>query len=561
MPEPDDRSLRYCPECGTALGSSAHYCHWCGVDLQAVRDATIRKQAEADRLRLAGEQAARVATEQVKESLRLSEERFRTAFDHAPIGMDLVDLEGRFLQVNAALCALTGYTEPELLTKSFQDITHADDLAADLALVDQLLAGETRAFQMEKRYLRKDRTVVWGRVNTSLLRDGQGDPLYFISQIEDITARKRTQDELRRSEARFRSLIVNATDLITILKADGTILYESPPIERLLGYGGNELVGRNAFDLVHPEDRAATWAAFRALADPAQEPMVEFRCQHKDGSWRWLESTGTNLLADEDVSGFVVNSRDITDRKRGDEALRTVLEEAQAANRAKGLFLNMMSHELRTPLQAVLGYSESLLIGSRDTLSPEQREDIGYIHQAGERMISLINQLLDLSRLEAGRLELATDPVDLAQVIEQVRQDVAPQAAGKGLDVQIELPPVLPLVIGDAERLRQILLNLAGNAVKFTSAGHIRITAAATARGGVGVEVSDTGMGIPTHALPHIFEEFRQGDSSLSRRYGGAGLGLAIARSLAEQMGGSLSVSSEPGVGSTFRLHLPGGQP
>jgi two-component system sensor histidine kinase/response regulator len=511
---------------------------------------------------LAGEQAARVAAEQVKESLRQSEERFRTAFDHAAIGMDLVDLEGRFLQVNAALCALTGYTEPELLTKSFQDITHSDDLAADLALVDQLLAGEIRAFQMEKRYLRKDRTVVWGRVNTSLLRDGQGDPLYFISQIEDITARKRTQDELRRSEARFRSLIVNATDLITILTADGTILYESPPIERILGYGGNELVGRNAFDLVHPEDRAATWAAFdRALADPEQEPMVEFRCQHKDGSWRWLESTGTNLLADENVSGFVVNSRDITDRKRVDQELRTVLEEAQAANRAKGLFLNMMSHELRTPLQAVLGYSESLLIGSRDVLSPEQREDIGYIHQAGQRMISLINQVLDLSRLEAGRLELATDPVDLAQVIEQVRQDVAPQAAGKCLDVQIALPPVFPLVIGDAERLRQILLNLAGNAVKFTSAGHIRITAVATASGGVGVEVSDTGMGIPKNALPHIFEEFRQVDSSLSRRHGGAGLGLAIARSLAEQMGGSISVSSEPGVGSTFRLHLPGGQP
>ena len=495
------------------------------------------------------------------EALRQSEERFRTAFDHAAIGMDLVDLAGRFLQVNAALCALTGYSEPELLTKSFQDITHAADLAADLAQVDQLLAGEIRAFQMEKRYRRKDGTVVWGRITTSLLRDGQGDPLYFISQIEDITARKRTQEELRRSEARFRSLIVNATDLITILTADGTILYESPPIERMLGYHGNELVGRNAFDLVHPEDRAATRAAFdRALADPALEPMVEFRCRHKDGSWRWLEATGTNLLADDDVGGFVVNSRDITDRKRANEELRTVLEEAQAANRAKGLFLDMMSHELRTPLQAVLGYSESLLGSPEASLTAEQREDIGYIHKGGGRMIALINQLLDLSRMEAGRLDLATDPVDLVQVIEQVRQDVAPQAAAKALAVQVDLPPFLPEVIGDAERLRQILLNLVGNAVKFTIEGGVHITATVTSTGGVEVAVSDTGIGISREMMPLIFEEFRQVDGNLTRRQGGAGLGLAIARKLAEQMGGNITVSSEPHVGSTFRLHLPVGQ-
>ena len=641
--------------------------------LAIIRDATQRKQAEMDRL-------------------RQSEEHFRTAFDHAATGMSLVDLDGRFLRVNAALCALTGYAEPALLAMTFQAITHPDDLAADLAQVDRLLAGEIPSFQMEKRYVRKDGKILWIRLSTTLIRDEHGAPLHTFGQLEDITARIEAEVVLRRSEAQFRSLIANATDIITILTADGTILYESPPIERILGYGRDESVGRNAFDLVHLDDRAATWAAFtEALTDPALVPAVEFRFQHQDGSWRWLESSGTNLLDDSDVGGFVVNSRDITERKRveedlreaeakyrtlvehlpavvyiqaddarytplfyntyietltgetledvmertgdwrdnihpedrervdnldalwapvshgfsaeyrrrrkdgsyvwvrdecvplrddagqiiawqgvmldiserkrAEEELRIALEDAQAANRAKGVFLDMMSHELRTPLQATLGYSEFLLHESTGSLTAEQREDIGYIHQAGARMITLINQLLDLSRMEAGHLDLSSEPVALTDVIEAVRQDVAPQAAAKGLAVQIDLSPTLPPVLGDAERLRQILLNLVGNAVKFTNEGGICITATPTPTGGVEVVVKDTGMGIPAQALPHIFEEFRQVDSGLSRRYGGAGLGLAIAWKLAEQMGGSITVSSQPGVGSTFRLHLPKGQP
>jgi two-component system sensor histidine kinase/response regulator len=498
---------------------------------------------------------------EVEEELRQSEERFRTAFDHAAIGMSLVHLDGRFFRVNAALCDLTGYSEQELLTTTFQEITHPDDLEADLAHVARLLAGATRAFQMEKRYLRKDGQVIWIRLNSALVRNSQGAPLHFIGQLEDITERKRAEEKVRKSEARFRSLISNATDIITILDAEGIIHYESPPIKRILGYHREELLGRNAFELVHPDDRAETWLAFEhALANPSFVPTVEFRFLQSDGSWRWLEATGTNLLTDPNVGGFVVNSRDITERKRANEELRVALEAAQAANQAKGLFLDMMSHELRTPLQAVLGYSEFLLEGSERSLTAEQREDIGYIRQAGGRMIALINQMLDLSRMEAGRLELAAEPVDLVQVIEQVRQDVAPQSAAKGLALRIDLASSLPFVIGDAERLRQVLLNLVGNAVKFTDEGCVCVTAVPTA-GGVDVIVSDTGIGIPADAVPFIFDEFRQVDGGLTRRHGGAGLGLAIARKLTEQMGGSINVSSDVGSGSTITLHLPVGMP
>lgn len=400
--------------------------------LAIIRDITLRKQAERDRLRLAQEQAARGAAEAATTALQQSEERFRTAFDHAPIGMDLVTLDGRFMQVNAALCTLFGYSEQELLGMTTIELTFPEDRASDLALVNRMLAGEIETFQLEKRYIRKDGAIIWGRVNSSVVRDAEGTPLYFIGQIEDITGR--------------------------------------------------------------------IWA---------------------------------------------------------EQELRTALFDAQAANRAKGVFLDMMSHELRTPLQATLGYSEFLLAGPEASLSAEQRQDISAIHQASQRMIRLINQLLDLSRLDAEGLILAAEAVDVAGVLEQVRQDIAPQAIERRLSLQITVPAALPPMQGDAERVRQILLNLAGNAVKFTEAGSIHIEARLVDAGSIEVLVRDTGIGIPAEALPQIFEEFYQQNRRLSRPYGGAGLGLAIARKLATQMGGTITVSSEPGAGSTFRLQLP----
>jgi PAS domain S-box-containing protein len=624
------------------------------------------------------------ARKQTEAALHQSEERFRTAFAHAAIGMDLVDLDGRFIQVNAALCTLTGFSEGELLASTIREITHVDDRDGDGELFQQLVAGELHSYDREKRFVRKDGRIVWARVNAALVRDQAGKPMHVIGQIEDITARKAAEaalakerelltavletlpdavyvkdtasrfvrlnaatarqlglsdpdeaigetdfaffleplareffadeqrllatgqpmvskrewqsgptDErwvlaskvplrnaqgaivglvginrditqlhdaeqaLRRSEAQFRSLISKATDIITILDADGVIQYESPPITRILGYAADELVGRNAFALIHPDDRAGSWEAFaRAIADPSFVPTVELRFRHADGSWRWFEATGTNLLGDPDVSGFVVNSREITDRKIAEQEVRAALDSARAANRATNQFLTMMSHELRTPMQAVLGYAELLLAEDDSSLSDRQIEDIQAIQQGAQRLVALVGEILDLSRLEAGQLELVSEPVDLAEIVRQVRQDVAPQAAAKGLALAIELPPAIPTIHGDAKRLRQILVNLAGNAVKFTDEGAVRITVSETADA-VSVAVSDSGIGIAPEELPHIFDEFRQATSGMTRRYTGAGLGLAIARKLAEQHGGSIGVTSQLGAGSTFTLSLP----
>jgi signal transduction histidine kinase len=262
-------------------------------------------------------------------------------------------------------------------------------------------------------------------------------------------------------------------------------------------------------------------------------------------------SEGDLVLVDQsgDLAGVAIL------HEREHTALLQAKEAAEAANQAKSAFLAMANHELRTPLQAILGYAEFLLADSHAILNEEQRADLGYIQMGGRRMLTIINDLLDLARMEADGLMLRRDPVDLAQVLEQVRQDVQPQAAQRGLELRMHLPESLPPLLGDAERLRQILLNLAGNAVKFTESGSVEI-AVAMDRERLFIHVRDTGYGIAPDALTRIFEPYRQADHGRPRHHG-AGLGLAIARRLATVMDGEITVESTPGVGSTFTLHVP----
>jgi PAS domain S-box-containing protein len=464
--------------------------------------------------------------------------------------------DGEIVTWNPAAERLYGYSAAEIIGQPLRTLAPPERQAEIDALLARARAGETmQALESVRRH--KD-----GRrmdVSTTIfpVYGDDGHLLAISAIVQDITQRKATEAALVAQEARFRSLIDKATDIITILTAEGIIRYQSPPIERILGWGRRDLVGRNAFALVHPDDREPTLRAYEAaLSDPTLVPTVEFRFQHRDGSWRWLEATGTNLLDDPNVAGFVVNSRDITERKQLEQQLRTALEAAQAGMRAKGQFLAVMSHELRTPLQAIQGYTEFLLGTQRGALTAEQRDDLGIIHRSAGRMAALIEDLLDLSRLEAGRLQLANEVLDLPEILEQVRQDVAPQAAAKALTLRVHVPSGLPAIAGDAPRVRQILLNLAGNAVKFTDQGAVDINVGCVL-GTMAIAVTDSGAGIAPELLPQIFDEFRQGDSTGAHPKGGAGLGLAISRQLAELMGGTITVQSEQGVGSTFTLHLP----
>jgi PAS domain S-box-containing protein len=489
-----------------------------------------------------------------------AEARFRGAFNASAIGMALVSLDGRFLQVNPALCSIVAYAEHDLLQITLPAITHSEDTERDGDLIQQLLANEIPSYQIEKRYLRQDGEVIWVRLTVSLVRDTTGTPLYFVSQFQDITPYKAIGAQLREAEARYRRLVEQIPAAVHVDAADrvGAHTYVSPRIEALLGYSPEEWLEtpNMLLQLVHPDDLDRVQVTMANAMATKQPFQLECRLLARDGNYVWIEDQAA-LIRDELGSdaywqGFMV---DITDRKQAEVALRAAKEAAEEASRVKTVLLSMASHELRTPLTIITGYVE-LLSSSADALGGEEREFLEVIQASTASLTTLINDLLDLARIEAHRLKLAIDRVDAGELLEKVHRMIAAQAAAKGIDLAIDLTPDVPKVAADPERLLQILLNLVGNAVKFTSQGSVRSSVRAHA-GGIEIKVTDTGIGIAPEALPHIFDVFQQADSGMSRKFGGSGLGLAIAKRLVELHGGTITVESTEGVSSTFTVWLP----
>jgi PAS domain S-box-containing protein len=504
---------------------------------------------------------ARASANDANLALRESEERFRGAFDGASIGMALVSPEGWIMLANPALRGILGYGGKELLTMTFRDLTHPDDLDSDGELARRLLAGTIETYQIEKRYLRKDGQPIWGRLTVSLVRDGARSPRYFVAQIQDITPYKAAGAALREAEARYRTLVeqIPAAVYVDAGESLGTPHYISPRIQSLLGYSPQEWIADSELwiRVIHPEDRERIIAAIAGAADGGGPLHLEYRFLAQDGREVWVHDQ-VALVRDEDGvgqywQGFMV---DITDRKRAEEELRLAKEAAEDANRLKSTFLSMATHELRTPLTIISGYVEMLAESSMEHLSPEEREFLDIAQTGVSTLAALVDDLLDLARMEAGRLELLIRPVDVMEPIERVQRLVAAQAASKGIELDVSVAPNLPPVAADLNRLVQVLFNVLGNAIKFTERGSVRTTVHAVGKG-IEFRVVDTGIGIAPDVLPRIFDEFRQADAGTTRKYGGSGLGLAIAKRLVDMQGGTIALQSAVGEGSTCRVWLP----
>ena len=441
-----------------------------------------------------------------------------------------------------------------------------------------------------------------GDLDTEISIKTHGEFANLAKEFNRMTTRlKLTLTALKNSEEYFRALIENATDIVIITDSKGAFMYASPSIKRILGYDPADLIGKNSFDVIHPDEKEMVRNRFKKIVrDGVGMRSTECRVKHHDGYWCTLESTSQNLLAHPAVKGFVINSRNISEQKLAREAIkkshlelehrveertrelfllnqtlnnelqeRKIKEiELERASQTKNEFLANISHEIRTPLNSIIGFSEIL----STMINKNQEYDyLNAIKIAGKNLLSLINNILDLSKMEAGKLEINKRLVNIHYLLDDICQLFKARIEEKPLVFIKDLDDKLPdnLFI-DETRLQQILVNLIDNAVKFTNQGHIKLriqqikphkdtnNLKVTRNIDLAISIQDTGIGIPEDKLNIIFDSFQQTSSHISRTYGGTGLGLSICKHLVELMGGQIQVESNEGKGTVFNLVLPG---
>ncbi|MFT4037084.1 MAG: PAS domain S-box protein [Thermomicrobiales bacterium] len=496
------------------------------------------------------------AQRNVEDSLRQVEARFEVLVANLPatVFMHGITAAEQILFLSPYFAVMTGYSVEHgmraLATDGWLSLIHPDDRGQVISQAAVGLRGEGK-LTMEFRLRCASGRYIWVESSASLVRSDDGRPMAWLGILTDVTGKR----EARLASARLASIVESAEDIIYSRTTDGVITSWNPGAERITGYPAEVAIGQTLTDLF-PLDNVQL-LSLRDLESMSAGMRFNARFHRADGESVDLAMAVTRLNDEVgNVIGVSTIGRDITAQLAVERELRAALEAAEAGERTKALFLAMMSHELRTPLQSVLGYADLLLGGASGALTSAQREDVGAIHAGATRMVSLIRQMLDLSWMEAGRLDLKSEVMDLTAILTRIHATVLPQAQAQGLSLRLDSPPPLPEVLGDPERLRQILDNLIDNALRFTEAGGVRISA--RVRGDwVDLAVEDTGSGIRDAELPFIFESFRQDTGRLSRRSGGAGLGLAIAQRLARQMEGDVTVDTRVGAGSTFTLSLP----
>jgi PAS domain S-box-containing protein len=498
--------------------------------------------------------------------LEESEERFKSAFSLSATGMAIVSLDGHWLRVNRALCETLGYTESELLGLTFQELTHPEDLDSDLDKVQQTLAGEIDSYEMEKRYFHRNGNIIWALLSVALVRSLDGEPHYFISQIQNITERKKAEGNLRDSETRKAAILETALDCIITIDHESCILEFNPAAEKTFGYKRADILGKDLTQLIIPPPfRDAHRAGIRKFLATGEGPVLGNRLElpafRADGAEIMVELAVNHIPMDGPPT-FTAYLRDITQRKNDEAALQQAKEEAEAAresaeqaNLAKSEFISRMSHELRTPLNAVLGFGQLL---EYSTLPPADQQSVAQILRGGRHLLDLINEILDISRIESGHLTFSQEPVSLCEICIESVELAAPLAAQRDIHIDDALIRACSFfVMSDRQRLKQVLLNLLSNAVKYNRpGGTISLSAESGSGRQISLKVTDTGVGIAPEKMNRLFQPFdRLGAEATEVE--GAGIGLALTKRLVEAMNGTIKVESVLGQGSTFSVNLP----
>jgi PAS domain S-box-containing protein len=485
------------------------------------------------------------------EALRESDARYKRIVETANEGIMIMDDQFRYAFVNQKLSDMLGYQAEEMLRRPVTAFIFEEDLPDHKAKMEMRVSGA--GMQYERRHRRKDGSCCWTIVSATPLKDEAGRFAGSFAMLTDITERRLAEDAQRESEKKFRAVFETAMDSIFIKDANLRYIQANPAMERLFGLSLSEMVGKTDEDLFGKE--AGAHIREMDLKVLAGEIVEEEHAKPvNDVSHTFHVIKSPMRESDGKIAGLCGIARDITERKHAEEELKMAMDAAEDAARAKSEFLANMSHEIRTPLNGVIGMIGLLLDMNLNAMQLEYAQIARF---SGEILLSLINDILDFSKIEACKLELETLDFDLRSMLDDTTDLLAVGAHKKGLELVCLVHPAVPsLLRGDPGRLRQILVNLGSNAVKFTEKGKIVIRAClenedernATIR----FSVSDTGIGIPENRQDILFSPFTQADSSTTRKYGGTGLGLAISRQLAELMSGRIGVESEECKGTTF---------
>jgi PAS domain S-box-containing protein len=500
-----------------------------------------------------------IKSRNAEDKLTHSEKKFHTIFDNAADAIFIHDLKGNFLEINQIACKRLGYTRGKLLNLTPMDIDSQTNAKEVPEMIEQILKNGSLIF--ETIHLTKDGKKIPTEISSKVI--DYREEKVILSIARDISKRKEAEEQIGKLQHRLQNAMREGNLSWWEMEIPGGKVNFDPGKVTRLGYSLDEFKDAHYTDfikLLHPRDKEIAMEAMRCHMEgicPTYE--VDYRIKTKDGKWKWYHDRGAITERDKQgnpviVSGIVV---DITKRKHAELEMENAKIEAETANRTKSEFLATMSHELRTPLNSIIGFSDILLDQSFGELNEEQTKYVGNVLKSGKHLLELINSILDISKVEAGKIELHYEMFYLDDVFREVKTIISPQAAKKSINLQIDPAENIPKIRADKGKIKQILYNLLSNAIKFTpEGGNVRIIPS-TSEDMVHVAVEDTGIGIAESDRDKLFKPFVQLDSTSNREYEGTGLGLALINKFIELHSGSLEVESEEGKGSTFTFSIP----
>jgi PAS domain S-box-containing protein len=487
-----------------------------------------------------------------------SEEKFRKIFEESPFAIAMTEINFNIIRVNAAFVKMLGQEVNEIINTTFQDFTHPDHIKADELSLFELIEGKIPIYKTEKRYIRKDNSIIWGSTTVSAIKDRNGIVQYFLAMIEDVTKRKETEILIAKSNSLLLAALESTADGILVVDLNGKIVQFNNKFTEMWGIPENVLISRDdekalifvRDQLKDPDSFLNNVTHLYKNPEAFSFDLLEFR----DG--RVFERYSQPQRINNEIVGRVWSFRDITLRKTAEDQLISAKEKAVESDRLKTAFLQNISHEIRTPMNAIVGFTSLL---DDLYLKPENmKQYIDIIYQSSNQLLSIITDIVDISNIETGQIKLTLNSININNIIRNLYDEYNLRTKHLGLQLNfvVALEDDEAFIVTDGTKLIQILSNLLNNSLKFTNKGKIEI-GYKVKTDFIEFVVRDTGVGIPKDKQVKIFDRFYQVENSTSRLYGGTGLGLSICKAYSELLGGHIRVESESGKGSAFYVVLP----